>query len=91
MNLVARRWSNIPQEIYHVEKRGEILGRIRGQNTGTTIGRFCHSEVCLSEHLAKSGIVEGRDGGVDAEKYVSAQDFDVPVLEVEDFMRGYGR
>ena len=28
---------------------------------------------------------------MDAEKHVPAQDFDVPVLEVEDLMRGYDR
>jgi hypothetical protein len=28
----------IPWEIYHLEKCGEIRGRVRGQNTRTTVG-----------------------------------------------------
>ena len=35
--------------------------------------------------------MEGQDGGVDAEQYVLAQHFHVPVVEVEGLVRGYGR
>ena len=49
---------NQPREIYHFEERGEICGRIRGRDAGTTVRRFRHSQAGLGEHPAERRRVE---------------------------------
>jgi len=67
-NPAACGRSNEPWEIYHLEERGEIFGRVRGQNAGAAIGRFCRCKVGRSKHTTKRRGVEGQDGGVDTEE-----------------------
>ena len=75
----------------HLEERGKILGRVRGQDTWATVVRFCRSQAGLGEHPTKLGGVEEQDGSVDAEECAPAQRFHVPVLEVEGLVWSYGR
>ena len=60
-------------------------------DTGTTVGRFRSNQVVPSKHPTKRGRVKGQDAGSDAKECVPAQHFNVPVVEVECFMRNYGR
>lgn len=82
---------DLPRKVYRLEKRSKIRRRVREQNARAPIGRFCGCQVGLSEYLTKGRGVEGQGAGVDAEEGVSAQRFDVPILEVECVMGGYNR
>ena len=90
-DLATFEHSDEPWEVYHLEKGGEIRGRIRGCNTGTTVGRFRRSQVGLSKHPAEGRRVEREDAGVDAEERAPTQNFHVSVFEVEGLMLSYRR
>ena len=86
----ARGRGDEPWEIYHLEKRGEILGSVRGENTGTSVEWLCRCQVGRGEHPKEGRRAGEQDGGVDAEERVPAQYFHVPILEIECFVWNHG-